>query len=135
MANRRITLRLSDKAHAYLDEAERTPGVTKNKLIEDALCAFFDPNAHDERTAELIKRLQVLERRQIGMERELAVATETLGQFVLYWLTRTEPLAPEDRETSHALGRRRFDHFVAQVANKLATDGGVANAVLSALAE
>lgn len=49
-----------------------------------------------------------------------------LGQFVLYLLTRSEPLPEEEREAALALGQRRFDHFIGQVAQKWARNNGFA---------
>lgn len=45
---------------------------------------------------------------------------ESLGQFVLYWLTRPEPLSEGERDRAHQLGQKRFDDFIEQVASKLA---------------
>jgi hypothetical protein len=62
---------------------------------------------------------------QGAIERDLAFILEMLGQYVLYWLTRTDPLPEGERDIAHALGQKRFDFFVEQVAKKVARTGGL----------
>ena len=69
----------------------------------------------------ILKRLNQFDVRQGHIERDTNIAVEALGQFIFYWLTRTDPLPENEREAAHALGRRRFDYFIEQVARKTAS--------------
>ena len=122
MGKERIHLRLTAKNMARLERAAMAPGVTKSQIADAALSAYFDPDETDSREAALLRRLDRFDLKQNAIERDTALIAETLGQFVLYWLTRTEPLPEGERETAHDLGQRRFEYFINQVAEKLGTD-------------
>lgn len=119
MGKPRLNLRLRADLSRKLEEATRRPGVTKNALIEQALEEYFEPEIRHGLEEMLLDRLDGFEVRQGEIERDVALLLETLGQFVLYWLTRTDPIPEGEREIAHALGQRRFEHFTAQVARKL----------------
>lgn len=132
MAKPRLNLRLRSDLLYKLEEATRRPGVTKNAIIEQALQEYFEPEMRHGLEDRLLARLDDFEVRQGEIERDLALSLETLGQFVLYWLTRTDPIPESEREIAHALGQRRFEHFIGQVARKL-TGGEVLSKRLTRL--
>lgn len=125
MGKPRLNLRLRADLLRKLEEATRRPGVTKNALIEQALEEFFEPEIRHDLEERLLSRLESFEIRQGEIERDVALLLETLGQFVLYWLTRTDPIPEGEREIAHALGQRRFDYFIDQVARKVRRGGGI----------
>jgi len=129
MAKRRVHVRLSDRVWADLDNAAQPPGVTQSAIVEDALRCYFDPNAKAGREAAILKRLDAIDFRQGAVERDAAIILETLGQYVLYWLTRTEPLPEGERDIAHNLGQRRFDYFIEQVAAKIGEGRSLAGRV------
>lgn len=125
MGKPRLNLRLRADLSRKLEEATRRPGVTKNALIEQALEKYFEPEIRHGLEERLLARLDQFEVRQGEIERDVALLLETLGQFVLYWLTRTDPIPEGEREIAHALGQRRFDYFIDQVARKVRRGGGI----------
>ncbi len=125
MGKPRLNLRLRADLLRKLEEATRRPGVTKNALIEQALEEYFEPEIRHDLEERLLARLDGFEVRQGEIERDVALLLETLGQFVLYWLTRTDPIPEGEREIAHALGQRRFDYFIDQVARKVRRGGGI----------
>jgi hypothetical protein len=96
--------------------------VTTAAIVEAALAAYFDPVKAEGREKAILDRFNQFDLRQAEIEKELAVAVEMVGQFVLYRLTATPPLAEADRKTAHALGQRRFDRFIDQVSRKISAD-------------
>lgn len=72
-----------------------------------------------------MKQLKSFERRMGRLEYDMQLSLETLGHYIFYWLVRTDPLPEQERDMAHALGQRRFDHFINQVARKLKDDGGL----------
>ena len=118
----RVNIRLSHEMHRMLEEMALAPGVTKSAILEDALRAYLDPQRTAARDDLLLQRLDRIEKRQNAMERDLALCLETLGQFVLYWLTRTDPIPDTERESAQRLGQRRFEFFIDQVARQVASD-------------
>ena len=109
MGKPRVNIRISTKLYAQLCEAADRPSATKTAIVEDALRAWFDPEA----------RVDAFDRRQAEIERDVAYTYETLAHYIYYWLTRTEPIPEGDRDIAHALGQKRFDHFIGQVARKI----------------
>jgi hypothetical protein len=126
MGKPRLNLRLRPDLLARLEAETRRPGVTKNAVIEKALDEYFQPAIRLRLEERLLQRLDNFEVRQGEIERDVALSLETLGQFVLYWLTRTDPIPEGERETAHALGQRRFAYFIEQVARKVRQGGGLA---------
>lgn len=122
MGKPRLNLRLCPDLLARLEAETRRPGVTKNAVIEKALDEYFQPAIRLRLDERLLQRLDKFEIRQ----GDVALSLETLGQFVLYWLTRTDPVPEGERETAHALGQRRFAYFIEQVARKVRRGGGLA---------
>lgn len=125
MSKPRVNLRLSYKLHAELERRAREPGVTKTDIVEEALSRFFDPEANLVLEERLLRRMDAFDRRQGEIERDTAINLETTAHFVFYWLTRTDPIPEGERGAAHALGQRRFDHFIQQVVNKLGNERGV----------
>jgi hypothetical protein len=119
MGKPRLNLRLRADLLRKLEESAGRPGVTKNAMIEKALEEYFEPEIRHGLEERLLARLDHFEIRQGEIERDVALLLQTLGQFVLYWLTRTDPIPEGEREIAHALGQKRFEHFTAQVARKL----------------
>jgi len=130
----RVNIRLSYEMHRKLEEMVLAPGATKSAIMEDALRAYLDPQRTAARDDILLQRLDRIEKRQNAMERDLALCLETLGQFVLYWLTRTDPIPEAERDAAQILGQRRFEFFINQVATRVASDEPLSKRALSASA-
>ena len=122
MPKPRVNIRLSHEMHRTLEQMVLAPGVTKSAIIEDALRAYLDPTKTGGREQALMQRLDQFDLRQNAIERDVALSLETLGQFVLYWLTRSDPLPEGERDAAHALGQRRFEYFIEQAARKIGAD-------------
>ena len=119
MGKPRVNIRISTKLYAQLCEAADRPSATKTAIVEDALRAWFDPEARSVLEERLLARVDAFDRRQAEIERDVAYTYETLAHYIYYWLTRTEPIPEGDRDIAHALGQKRFDHFIGQVARKI----------------
>ncbi len=132
MAKPRVNIRLSHEMHRVLEEMVRAPGVTKSAIMEDALRAYLDPGRIGGREQALMQLLNRFDKRQNAIERDVALCLETLGQFILYWLTRTDPIPETERDAAHILGQRRFEYFVDQVARKIGAEDGLSGRVFPA---
>ncbi|ACT58371.1 hypothetical protein [Hirschia baltica] len=119
MPKPRLNLRLSHSMHNKLKEMSTRPGVAINEIVEDALNGYFDPLGANTHATTLAKRIERLESLSGRLERDLAISSETMALFVQYWLTATPPLPEIDRDAAHALGRKRFDRFMGQVAERV----------------
>lgn len=122
MPKPRLNLRLAGDVYAKLDEMTRKPGTTKSAIIEQALREYFNPEIRYGLEDRILVRLNDFDLRQSAIERDVGITLEALGQYVLYWLTRTDPLPESERDAAHALGVRRFNHFVEEVGRKFYGD-------------
>lgn len=129
MSKPRVNLRLSHKLYAELEQQARAPGVTKTDIVEEALSRFFDPEANLVLEERLLRRMDAFDKRQGEIERDTALCLETTAHFIFYWLTQTEPIPQGERDAAHALGQRRFNHFIQQVANKISDKRSVSERI------
>ncbi len=119
MTKARVHVRLPTNVYARLCEAADKSGASQAHIVEQALRAWFDPDSKATLETRLLKRMDAFDLRQSAIERGMAYTYETLALFVFYWLTRTEPIPDGERDVAHALGKRRFDYFIRQVAERL----------------
>ena len=120
---RRLNIRVTEKMTKQLEREARLHGVTMTAIIEAALERYFDCAIQEPPEALVLRRLDRIDQRQGALERDLSINLETLQHYVLYWLTVTQPIPEGHRDAAHALGRRRMDHFLAQVARNVRSDG------------
>jgi len=98
------------------------PGANKSRLVNDAVKAWLERRGTKE-VDDLFKgRLDRLSRELDGARRDIDVLLESLSLFVRYQLMVTAPL-PEADAVGRAVGRDRFEAFVAQVGRQIAAGG------------
>ncbi len=116
MSKPRVNLRISHKLYAELEGRADKPGVTKTQIVEAALQQYFEGVNQDADPSRVVFDL----RHAVSeSHRDIRLINEMLAQFILYWLTRIEPLPKDKREEAHELGQRRFEHFLGQLNSKL----------------
>lgn len=125
MEKQRVNVWISCRNHKLLEEVTRGRDVTKTDIVDAALSHYFDPEREAARDDLIMARLDAFDLRQGAIERDLTVNVETLGQFILYWLTLSEPLPQAMREDAQRLGRKRFDYFIEQVGRRMGTSSAV----------
>lgn len=116
----RLCVYLSDQVDQRLTLAARRPGASKSAITDAALAAFLSPERDDQRDAAIIRRLDRLSRQLDRVERDQTILSETVALFVRYYLTITPPLPGVEQDAARALGKERFEYFVAQVGRRLA---------------
>lgn len=118
---------MKPRHHLYLDEAlteqlealAAKPGSSKSAIVSDALRAYLARRGARELDDMLKIRLDRINAQLGRIERDGQVLLESLALFVRYMLTVNAPLAEGD-EVGRAIGRDRFEAFVAQVGRQLA---------------
>ena len=95
------------------------PGANKSRLVNDAVASWLARRGTNEVDDLLKGRLDRMSREIAGARRDLEVLLESLSLFVRYQLTVTAPL-PDTDTAARAIGRDRFEAFVAQVGRQLA---------------
>lgn len=131
----RINVYLEDYVAAQLTLTCKRPGANKSRIVNDALDRHFNPEKNTHTNSVLIRRLDRMSRSLDRMDRNQSIAVETLALFIRYFLTITPPLANDDQAHAHALGKERFEVFVAQVGRRLAQDKNLLSEVLETIAE
>ena len=96
------------------------PGATKSSILAAALTAFLNRGGASELEQKFAIRLGRISDQLARIERDGHVQLESLALFIRYMLTVNAPLAEED-EVARAIGRDRFNAFVARVGQQLGT--------------
>ncbi|MEH6409175.1 MAG: hypothetical protein V7741_01525 [Hyphomonas sp.] len=121
MKPHRLNIRVTTAMLRQLEREAHGHGVTMTAIMETALQRYFDTEDIEPLDSRVIRRLDRLELCQAAIERDVAIGLETLQHYIFYWLTRAEPIPEGERDAAHALGQRRFDYFIEQVARKIDT--------------
>lgn len=94
--------------------------LSRSAIVEAAVASFLSPDGSDRREAAFARRLDRLSRQVQRLERNSAIATETLALFIRFWLTVTPPLPSEAQAAAQAKGRERYEGFVEALGRRLA---------------
>jgi hypothetical protein len=86
---RRISVYLESSLLEQLEKVATRQKLTKSVVIESAVASFLSPDSADRLEAAFARRLDRLSRQSERLERNLAIAAETLALFVRFWLTTT----------------------------------------------
>ena len=131
----RLSIYLTDSVAERLQIAAKRPGANKSAIVDKALDRFLNPERDAGNDAAIIRRLDRMSKQLNAIERDQSVLSESLALFIRYYLTITPPLPKQDQSAAHALGRERFDFFVAQVGKRLATGSNLLEQVLERVVE
>lgn len=115
----RQNLYLDREVSKALEVLAAAPGGNKSHLVNDAVKAWLARQGAREIDDLLKLRLDRMSRDLAGARRDIEVLLESLALFVRYQLTVTAPL-PEADLAGRAIGRDRFEAFVAQVGRQMA---------------
>jgi predicted transcriptional regulator len=115
----RQNLYLDTKLSDALEALAASPGATKSGIVSDALAAYLARRGAKEIDDLLKVRLDRMSRDIHRLARDVEVLLESLSLFIRYQLSVTAPL-PEADHAARAVGRERFEAFVAQVGRQVA---------------
>ena len=119
MTTLRLHIILSEETAKLLEGACVQTGATKTSLVEAAIKELLDKKSDDRELAKLVHRLDKMSRAMDRLAGDASAQTETLALYILYYLCITPPLPESTRASCEALGRKRFDHFITQVGDRL----------------
>lgn len=130
MPKPRINVHLSKEVDALLKKAVANGAASKTSVVDAAIKEFLDKKIDERQLTLLNKRLDRMAHAMDRLSHDAAAQSETLALFVLYYLCMTPPLPDERRAGAEAVGRKRFEHFMAQVGDRLAGEEHYAQALL-----
>lgn len=116
----RYQLFLSEELSQRLEVLAAKPGASKSGILTDALTAWINRQAASELENKFAQRLDRLSLALGRVERDGQILLESLALFVRYELMVQAPLAEGD-DAARAIGRDRFDAFVARVGQAMAS--------------
>lgn len=102
-----------------LEALAAKPGATKSAILTDAVTAWLNRRGSSELDDRFGLRLDRLSTALARIERDGQVVIETLALFIRFELSIQAPLAEND-QAGRAIGRDRFEAFVAQVGRQIA---------------
>lgn len=111
-------LYFDEELTAALEALAAVPGTSKSAIVADALRAYLKRRGAREIDDLLKLRLDRLSAEHARIRRDLEVLTESLALFVRWQLTVQAPL-PEADAAARAIGRDRFEAFIAQVGRQI----------------
>lgn len=122
MRARRIRhqLFLPEDLSERLEALAAKPGASKSSILADALTAWLNRRGASELEDRFSQRLDRLSMALGRIERDGHVLLESLALFIRYELMINAPL-PEGDQAARAVGRDRFNAFVARVGEALAS--------------
>ena len=106
---------LSDRLEALAAK----PGASKSAILVDALTAWLNRRGASELDDRFGLRLDRMSTALSRIEHDGHVMLETMALFVRFELSIQAPLADGD-QAGRAVGRERFEAFVAQVGRQVA---------------
>ncbi len=98
-------------------------------IAEAAIGAFVAPEGPDRLESALSRRLDRQARQIERLERDVGVSVEMLALFVRFWLTVTPQSAERSDAAARAIGKDRFEGFVAALGRRLAAGRSLAREV------
>lgn len=116
----RYQLFLTEELSQRFEALAAQPGAAKSAILVDALTAWLNRQAASELEAKFSARLDRLSMALGRIERDGHILLESLALFIRYELTVQAPLAESD-EAARAIGRDRFNTFVARVGEAMAS--------------
>ncbi|MGH6707982.1 MAG: ribbon-helix-helix protein, CopG family [Bradyrhizobium sp.] len=119
----KLSIYLSDNVAERLNLAAKRPGTNRSAIVDAALERFLNPERDTSGDGALFRRLDRISRQLDRLDRDSSIMAETIALFVRYYLTITPPLPSGDQAAARALGRERFEIFVAQVGKRVASGG------------
>jgi hypothetical protein len=108
----RLNIYLSPGQHEEIAALSAKRRVSKSSVIEAAVASMLSPDSADAREAVFVRRLDRHTRQLERVERDLAIAIETIALFVRFWLAVTPPLPESAQAAAKAKGTERYRDFV-----------------------
>jgi hypothetical protein len=115
----RLNIYLSAGQHEEIAALAAKRRVSKSSVIEAAVASILSPDSADMREAAFVRRLDRHTRQFERVERDLAIAIETMALFVRFWLAVTPPLPESTQAAAKAKGAERYRDFVETLGRRL----------------
>ena len=116
----RRSLYLDDKLNARLDALAQKPGASRSSIVRAAVTAYLDREGANEVEFLFRERLDRISGQLKRIEHTQMLTIESVALFFRHQLGLSPQLNAIDQRAVQALGRDRFQAFVAQVHTRVA---------------
>jgi len=133
-SKKRYSILLSQELAERFERVAKLRHGAKSAVVEDALDRRLNAEKYPLIDEALLRRLDEQAASLAVIKRDAAIISEMISLFVRYFLTVTPPLADREQQPARALGKERFQVFVAQIGRRLASDRRLVSEVLETIA-
>lgn len=119
----RFRVRISDTNAALLNVRSRASGLTKSRIINNALSASFTFEHDDERDARIIERLDMMMRHHHRHARDLNLQSEAFSMFLHFFFTMSPQIPAAESNARAARGVGLMNQFIDQLGEKMRGGG------------
>ena len=131
---KRYCILLSHELAERFERVARLRHGAKSAIVEEALDRRLNPEKYPLIGDALLRRLDEQSKSIATLKRDTVIVAEMISLFARYFLTVTPPLGEREQQPARALGKERFQVFVAQIGRRLVSDRRVVADVLESIA-
>ena len=131
---KRYSILLPQELAERFERVARLRHGCKSAVVEEALDRRLNPEKYPLIGDALLRRLDEQSKSFAALKRDTVIVAEMLSLFVRYFLTITPPLGEREQQPARALGKERFQVFVAQIGRRLTSDRRLVSEVLESIA-
>lgn len=119
----RVRARISEKNARHLEIQKRNTGITKSRIIDDALNARFSFEIDDQRDARIIAQLNMMMRHDLRQSRDLNLLMEIQSLFLQYFFTMTPGPSTSNMDVAAAKGVKGLNDFIDTLGGRMKSGG------------
>jgi len=119
----RVRARISAKNARHLEIQKRNSGITKSRIIDDALNARFSLEFDDQRDARIIKQLNMMMRHDLRQSRDMNFLMEVQALFLQYFFTLMPQPSASNQDVCAAKGVKLLNDFIDQLGGRMEHGG------------
>jgi hypothetical protein len=130
----KIGVYLANDVAKLLKATVSRSGATKSDIVNEALLRLLNPPPEKNPSEEVLRRLDGLAKRIRRIHRDVEIVAETLALHIRQFLMITPPVPKDEQDAAIKLGRERYEVFIAQIAERIASDSGTVEEIIERIA-
>ncbi len=119
----RIRGRISEDNWARLMAAAKRKDSSQSKIINNALSSYFSFEIDDRRDAQILERLDMMQRHNHRISRDINLLTESFSLYLQYFFTLAPHINASDKNARAARGVSDLNEFIDQLGLKMKSGG------------
>ena len=119
----RVRARITPANAALLDVRARAMGLTKSRVINNALSSCFTFEHDDHRDARILESLNTIIRHNHRSSRDANLQSESFSLFLHFFFTMAPQFSAVDSETRAARGVALMNQYIDQLGVKIKSGG------------